>query len=256
MTNDRLIQIQTLEELSLNAFPSLQHIFYDGWILRFAEGFTGRANSVTPLYPGSLDLIPKIQRCEEIYYKFNLQPIFRLTKTSRMTALNQTLEQLGYQSQENVSVQVKTITNSEMLESQSSVTISNTISEEWLDHYVHAINLPIKHWNTFSTVLEIIPNPTCYAWLKDRHRFCSCGLGVLENKHLGLFFVATAKQQRGKGYATQLISAMLNWGKSNGATQAYLQVETDNKPGINLYNKLGFKEVYQYFYRVKPRTIV
>jgi N-acetylglutamate synthase len=77
-------------------------------------------------------------------------------------------------------------------------------------------------------------------------------LGVLENQHLGLFFVATAKQQRGKGYATQLISEMLNWGKSNGATQAYLQVETENQAGINLYNKLGFSEAYQYFYRLKP----
>jgi N-acetylglutamate synthase len=251
MDNGQLIQIKTLEELSLNAFPSLQQILYDGWILRFTDGFTGRANSVTPLYPGSLNLIPKIQRCEEIYYKFNLQPIFRLTRTSRMAALDLTLEQLGYQSQENVSVQIKTLTNSEM-STQSSVTINDTISEEWLDHYVHAVNLPIQHWNTFFTVLEIIPNPTCYAWLKDQHRFCSCGLGVLENKHLGLFFVATAKQQRGKGYAPQLISAMLDWGKSNGATQAYLQVETDNKAGINLYNKLGFKEAYQYFYRVKP----
>jgi ribosomal protein S18 acetylase RimI-like enzyme len=44
----------------------------------------------------------------------------------------------------------------------------------------------------------------------------------------------------------------LNWGKSNGATQAYLQVETENQAGINLYNKLGFTEAYQYFYRLKP----
>jgi ribosomal protein S18 acetylase RimI-like enzyme len=252
MTNDQFAQIQTLEELSLNAFPSLQQILYDGWILRFAEGYTGRANSVTPLYPGSLDLITKIRRCEEIYHKFNLQPIFRLTNTPRMTALNKTLEHLGYQSQENVSVQVKTITDSEILTRKSSTIFSDDLSEEWLDHYVHAVNLPIQHWNILSAILEIIPNPTCYAWLKDRQRFCSCGLGVLENQHLGLFFVATAKQQRGKGYATQLISEMLNWGKSNGATQAYLQVETENQAGINLYNKLGFTEAYQYFYRLKP----
>lgn len=252
MNSYQFAQIQTLEELSLNAFPSLQQILYDGWILRFAEGYTGRANSVTPLYPSSLDLITKIRRCEKIYHKFNLQPIFRLTNTSRMTALNQTLEQLGYQQEENVSVQVKTITDSEMLTSKSSVIFSDDLSEEWLDHYVHTVNLPIQHWNTLSTILEIIPNPTCYAWLKDRQRFCSCGLGVLENQYLGLFFVATAKRQRGKGYATQLISEMLNWGKSNGATQAYLQVETENQAGINLYNKLGFTEAYQYFYRLKP----
>lgn len=252
MNSQKFAQIQTLEELSLNAFPSLQQILYDGWILRFAEGYTGRANSVTPLYPSSLDFITKIRRCEEIYQKFNLQPIFRLANTPSMAALNQTLEQLGYQQEENVSVQVKTITDSDILTSKSSAIFSNDLSEEWLDHYVHAVNLPIQHWNTLSNILEIIPNPTCYAWLKDRQRFCSCGLGVLENQHLGLFFVATAQRQRGKGYATQLISEMLNWGKNNGATQAYLQVETENQAGINLYNKLGFTEAYQYFYLLKP----
>lgn len=44
---------------------------------------------------------------------------------------------------------------------------------------------------------------------------------------------------------------MENWGRNNGATEVYLQVETENQVGINLYNKLSFKEVYQYFYRLK-----
>ena len=42
-------QIQTIEELSLNALPCLQQILDDGWVLRLAEGYTKRANSVTPL---------------------------------------------------------------------------------------------------------------------------------------------------------------------------------------------------------------
>jgi N-acetylglutamate synthase len=100
-------------------------------------------------------------------------------------------------------------------------------------------------------MLDIIPYPTCYAILKERSRFGSCGLGVLAKNYLGLFFIATAKEQRGKGYAQQLISAMLQWGKHNGATQAYVQVETKNHQAINLYNKLGFVEAYQYFYRFK-----
>lgn len=255
-------KIQILEELSLNALPSLQQILYDGWILRFAEGYTKRANSVTPLYPSSEDLTQKIYRCEQIYESFNLKPIFRLISIPQLKALNQTLEKLGYQKQCNISVQVKTITdsnastnnysNTQIVSGDRSITLNNELSEEWLDHFVHAASLPIQHWETLSTILQIIPTQTCYAWLKHRYQFCSCGLGVLENNYLGLFLIITDKKQRRKEHANQLISAMLNWGQSKGATQAYVQVETKNLKAINLYNKLGFREVYQYFYRIKP----
>lgn len=248
--NRKIEQVQTIEEISLNALPCLQQILDDGWILRFAEGYTKRANSITPLYPSSQDLNTKIQRCENIYRNFNLKPIFRLADLPRLQILDRTLDSLGYQKQDRVSVRVKEIDDRDL--ASNLVTFNSEISQEWLDRYVHAVDLPIQHWNTLSTMLEIIPNPTCYALLKDRHRFCSCGLGVLEKNYLGLFFIATAKSQRNKGYASQLISAMLHWGKNNGATQAYVQVETKNQNAITLYNKLGFAQVYQYFYRLKP----
>jgi len=53
-------KIQLYEELSLNAHPSLQTQVYDGWILRYANGYTSRANSINPLYQSTLDLQEKI----------------------------------------------------------------------------------------------------------------------------------------------------------------------------------------------------
>lgn len=253
MSNEQSInnQIQTLEEISLNALPCLQQILYDGWVLRFAEGYTKRANSINPLYPSSRDINEKINRCEQIYRNFALKPIFRLINIPRIKILDTALEQLGYQKQDTVSVRVKTLVNEKPIHSDRSITLSIELSEEWLDHFVHAVKLPIIHWETLATMLQIIPTSTCYGILKHNHRFCSCGLGVLERKYLGLFFIVTAPQQRRRGYAEQLILKLLDWGKSNGATQAYLQVETNNQGAIDLYNKLGFTEVYQYFYRIK-----
>lgn len=250
MSSEQLNRIRTIEELSLNALPCLQQILDDGWVLRFAEGYTKRANSVTPLYSRTQNLRQKIQRCESVYRRFKLKPIFRLTDTPQLEALDLTLEQLGYNKQGCVSVRAIDISDSKTSNNQLFPTIAYELSEEWLDHYVHAVDLPVRHWDTLSTMLQIIPHPTCYAWLKDRQHFCSCGLAVLERNYLGLYFVATAQKQRGKGYARQLILAMLDYGKHNGATQAYVQVEIDNQSAISLYDKLGFTEVYQYFYRI------
>lgn len=38
--------IRYIEELSMNAWPSLQTIMYDGWVIILADGYTKRANSV------------------------------------------------------------------------------------------------------------------------------------------------------------------------------------------------------------------
>lgn len=250
-----LDRIQTLEELSLNALPCLQQILDEGWLLRFADGYTKRANSVTPLYPGGNFLSQKIARCEKIYENFNLPPIFRLTTNPQWLSLDQTLAELGYVKQNAVSVRVKSISDRADISAsntQLNLTITRELSEAWLDNYVHAANVPIQHWQTLSIMLDLIPHPTCYAYLQDRARFCGCALGVLERDYLGIFFLVTAKQQRRKGYGTQLLTAICDWGRNNGATTAYIQVEVANQAGINFYDRLGFRENYQYFYRRQP----
>ena len=35
-----------IEELTLNAWPPLETLFFDGWILSFSDGYTRRANSI------------------------------------------------------------------------------------------------------------------------------------------------------------------------------------------------------------------
>ena len=241
-------KLRTIEELSLNAWPCLQQILDDGWILRFADGYTKRANSVNPIYPGTQNLENKIRRCEQIYLRKNLKPIFRLTPLAD-PKIDQILENAGYYKQDVVSVQTKDLNNWQ--HAFSPIRISTELTQEWLDHFVHMSQLPLVHWGTLTDMLQSIASETCYALLIQNSQVVSCGLGVLDNSYLGLFEIITAKRQRRKGYAQKLISGILNWGKSQGAVHAYLQVQITNQAAFNLYAKLGFQELYQYFYRIK-----
>ena len=83
--------IRLLEELSMNAWPALQTLLYDGWVLRFAEGYTRRANSVNPLYPSTRDALEKIEACERLYRGQGLAVIFKLTAASQPERLDEML---------------------------------------------------------------------------------------------------------------------------------------------------------------------
>jgi ribosomal protein S18 acetylase RimI-like enzyme len=85
----------------------------------------------------------------------------------------------------------------------------------------------------------------------EKNKIISCGLGVLYSGYLGLFDIITDASYRQQGYGKLLIKNLINWGINNFAQTAYLQVMVNNIPAINLYSNLGFREQYQYWYRVK-----
>jgi hypothetical protein len=98
--------IRSLEELAFNAWPSLQTLLYDGWVLRFADGYTKRANSVNPLYYSGTDVAQKIETCEKLYRGQGLKVVFKMTPVSQPEGLDSFLAAQGYQVDSPTSVQL------------------------------------------------------------------------------------------------------------------------------------------------------
>jgi len=243
--------IRSLEEISFNAWPALNTISYDGWLLRMADGNTRRANSVNPIYPSSLPLEEKVSHCEAFYAAQGLATVFKITPAVQPADLDQMLERLSYRREAVTSVQLLDIADLHPAVQSASVSIWDTPNDEWLASFCAFNGVSIERRRIMEQMLAKIVPSTAYARIKHGEETVAVGLAVREREHIGLFDIVTAPQWRGQGFGTQLIRSLLQWGYEDGAQQAYLQVMTDNAAAIALYAKLGFSETYQYWYRVK-----
>jgi len=241
--------IRAIEELSMNAWPAVRTLHYDGWVLRSADGYTKRANSVYPLYSPEQDLDSKIEFCESFYRDLNLPTVFKLTRTSTPSDLDARLEKRGYRADSQTSVQTLDLTQEEYAAAENT-NLKSEDTETWHAAFAHMNNVSADHRVTHENILRAITPDKCYVSIDAGGRILGCGLGVTQGKHLGIFDIVIDPDHRGQGNGICLMNALLAWGQAQGAQTAYLQVMCNNEPALRLYEKLGFKEKYQYWYRI------
>jgi ribosomal protein S18 acetylase RimI-like enzyme len=246
------LSLRRFEEAGFNAWPALQTNLLDGWVLRFADGYTKRANSVNPTYPSDgRDLADHVSRCEAIYRERDLPPIFRLTSFGCPAGLDELLAARAYHRIDPTEVMSRSLTTP-LPEPRAVGTIAELPRDAWLEHYVAFTGATIFRQATHAAMLGQIG---------ARARFCvftpevstspvACGLLVLDGELAGLFDIATAREQRNHGYGGALVGGMLALAVASGAGTAYLQVMTANEPACRLYRALGFTTAYSYWYRV------
>ncbi len=242
--------IRLLEEISINAWPALQTSFLDGWVLRFANGYTRRANSVNPLYPSSQPLQVKIETCERLYSQKGLKCVFKLTPASEPPSLDACLAEAGYREEARTGVQLLDLEKLS-IHPDPEVELHSAFVSDWHEAYCRLNGVATEHQATVRRLLELRIHPMRLAILHREGKIVACGLGVRQSHYIGLFDIVVDPDMRRRGFGKRVVESLLAWGKKKGAQTAYLQVMLVNTPALQLYSELGFREEYQYWYRVK-----
>ncbi|MEM8534429.1 MAG: GNAT family N-acetyltransferase [Chloroflexota bacterium] len=241
--------IDQLEAAALNAWPAFQQVLADGWLVRFADGYTKRANSVNLLYPTTPPDDDLIAWCEQLFRKQNLPPIFRIVERSETQRLDTLLDQRGYQLRDR-SVVMSCDEASLVLPTTSHKEITTLSLDEWFLLFCQLSHTSEHTQHTHRRILEHIVPPCLFATIVDEGQPVACGMCVLERTYCGFFDIVTHADYRGRGYGTQLMSGMVVWAREHGAQNFYLQVVEENVPARHLYHKLGFRDTYHYWYRM------
>lgn len=254
--NKEELLVRDIEEMSLNAHPALNTMYYDGWCLRFGDGYTNRANSVNVLGEAALPVEDKVKYCEEVYTKLGLATVFKMTPLS--VGLDSLLEERGYSVVTRTNLMVRDISsiNNEGFNNKGlKAVVTKGIDEEWQKAYFRLNGLSEKSARVAEKIQGNIVNETLCARVTWDNEIVACGLGVMEkgygHKYVGLYDIVVAEKHRRKGLGWDICTSLLVQAGRCGVEKAYLQVVADNDRAVKLYQKLGFVDQYQYWYRVK-----
>lgn len=246
--------IKTVEDLSLNAWPSHQMQVYDGWILRFSYFYTHRTNCVEVIGPSELSFREKVAYCEDVYRKWGTPCIFKI---SPMTppALEVLLEERGYQKEHRVDNMVLSdLTGTEApSEPFLPLVLGDRVDEEWIDGLftLKGTEDPI-HRKVVPSMYAAIPKDEITVKVFDNEgRIAATGLGILDRGYIGIYAIHVREDCRRRGLAEAIVRTLLREGAGKGAEKAYLQVVSDNEAAKHLYEKLGFTSEYACWFRVQ-----
>jgi len=243
--------IRRIESLTLNAWPALDQIAHDGWVLRYAEGYTGRANSVTVLQPGTQDLDSKIAACESTYGQVDAPCLFRLSPLAD-EGLEATLAARGYLHEKETVVMSSTVL--EPVDTDERIALTETLHGAWIETHMRAAGMNGMQRRLHENILERIALPRAFVLFHLEGEGICTALAVLDRDHVMLLDVAADPRFRRQGFGHRTARAALGWAYDQGARAAHLQVQADNETAQTFWSGMGFAETYRYHYRRQART--
>ncbi|MBO4909323.1 MAG: GNAT family N-acetyltransferase [Lachnospiraceae bacterium] len=240
-------RIRFLENIAADGFVGLEEIAYDGWELRFTQGYAGRANSVQIREDSTIGLAEKVDFCEKAYAEHGLPCMFKLTDSD--VELITFLENRGYQKHKPTDVMLLALGNADTeCEMPEDVCFSAT-PENWFESYFAFEGLQDETKRELTGKIHAkVSVDQVYIRVMYKGNVAAVASLAIENGYSLLHNVVVKPGLRGLGLGKKLCQAAIMKSRECGATHIFLQVMQNNPVAVSLYKKLGFEKQYTYYY--------
>ncbi|MFD8429611.1 GNAT family N-acetyltransferase [Streptomyces coelicoflavus] len=254
---------EELARVAARAWRPVESERLGGWELRAAGGFTRRANSVLPLGDPDLPLDEALTAVRRWYGERGL-PAYVQTATGAegtQELLCAELERRGWVREVTAEVWTGGLAPVADLAEGAGVVLSREADEAWLARYqrkgVSDVALRVlgsgpSVW--FATVpgadgrdATDTPDAT-----DATDAPAAIGRCVVDGRWASFAAVEVDPARRRRGLATAVMAALARRALDEGASAAWLQVETDNAAARALYARMGFTVHHAYHHYRKP----
>jgi N-acetylglutamate synthase len=230
------------------------------WLLRAAQGFTGRANSALPLGDPGLPLPEAVAAVTDWYLRHALPPMIAVPlplADARGHRLDNFLAERSWALRSAPAlVMTAAIADIPAPDPHIDVQLDPEPGPDWLARYRYrGQELPpiaprllmSAPWQAFGSIRRDRP----------QSHFLSQAAAVGRVSVAGSWGAITAVEVdpgcRRQGLGVAITSALAAAAARRGARRVLLQVETGNDPARTLYARCGFRDAHRYHYRVAPR---
>ena len=257
-----------LDDLAARATASSIDQMFDGWLARAAPDLPfRRCNAVLPPLNAADDLVGADDAVDAIerWYAALGQGVIVLISSADpgSEALDDLLARRGYGVEAPVRVMTREIDGGIRAETtrigagrEIDIVVADGLDEAWAIRCgeVHGSDANARRrTHAYGRLLGVRAHDALGAAALSDDVPVGVGFGVLDTGWLGIFGMATSPDHRRCGVAQAVVNALLGRAAERGATAAYLQVETDNRAAVALYQGLGFSRSHGYHYRVSGR---
>ncbi|MFX0032789.1 MAG: GNAT family N-acetyltransferase [Candidatus Hodarchaeota archaeon] len=239
----------------LNSWPAKHYFFYKGWILRFTDGVTSRANSVFPLnYYGSRKTIEyDIDVVEKAYKKYGLPVIYTIYDCHKPNYLSRKLIRRNYRKFDftiSLGGNVNDL-NIKHTNDNYEYSFQNERTSKFSEFLSQFSSRSKEQQNIITKITQRIKIlKKCFIVVKSQNLVIGTLMGVLDlDGYLYLADIFVSPNYRNQGIAKSMIYKVTNeWVNPKYINMIWLQVEVENENAINFYENIGLKELYSYYY--------
>lgn len=234
-----------LARVTARAWQPVESERLGDWELRASSGFTRRANSVLPLGDPGLPLDRALAQVRAWYAKRGL-PAYMQTATGAAGTQEQLcaeLEARGWQREVSAEVRIGSLAPIGDLDTDvARVRLARSFDEAWLQRY-QRFGVPGPH------VLKVLSSgPSVWFASVPGEGGVPAAIGrcVVDGRWAGFMAVEVDPALRRQGIATTVMTALGRRALEEGASAAWLQVESDNEGARALYEGMGFAAHHRY----------